>query len=442
MKIKMIVRSPLFSISGYGNYAREIVKILHASNKFDLRLEPVFGWGENTTLTTEESSFFNNLGGLQPFNEDEISEVNYLMIHLPTQYPIQENKYFFKYKKRINLTMFETDNIMDEWAVMLNKYCDILIVPTEFNVETFSKKVHNPIIACLPFTKSEFVVNLQDKIDMPKAQNKTQQDYWRLYHNCDFGTRKGPLEVVRGYLEAFKNYCDSENGLGKILGAENRIIKDSMRDFCQNQALKIRSCEEENRPFKTKLDCIVPKTPQLILKWYNNHHPDERIKFKNFVDEQRKITGNYSSEIYLIHESLLPSQLDAIYNSVDCYIQPAKGEGLNLPAVESILHKKPVILSRWSSHLSLLDANEDLNWIEGEVKLVECKPDPFYGIQAHEEGHNWFYPNLKDTINKIQSHFLINGSDAQNEIIERNYNYLTNWSKHSKCIERFVNILN
>lgn len=446
---KILISAPFLAISGYSNYARTILKnILRLGDisdkncldpKVDVRIH-VLSWGGNSAmLAREESILFDTLFQKPAFKDEEIKDVNYFHIALPTQYPLND-KNFLKFKRRINLTMFETDNVLYSWAELINKYCDTLIVPTEFNRETFSKKVNIPI-EVITYIKDDFIVNMLSKLPTRHSAsiyNKrdakfyiTNQKPIIFYHNCNFGARKGVKEILHAYLLAFKdNTLKAYEEVESFQDKESYIYKE----------------EQKTRP------------TQLWLKWYRDieHSIQDKFELLKFIEDARKETDNYESEVYLIHENLLASQLEAMYNEIDAYVMPSYGEGLNLPAAEAILHEKITILSNCSAHPSLLP--KELNdeefckennllanfWIEGEHKIIEATPDPFYAFEANKEKHTYFYVDIESL--KEQLHKAYNAICNEPEKISATTKYVKdklyeNYNPEKLSLQ-FMNILN
>jgi hypothetical protein len=441
MKKKLLIRAPFYCISGYGNYARTILKVLARYDKhIDIRLETV-NWGQKRVLLSlDEEIFLKEYENKPQFKEEELKDVYFLMIHLPTgeQMPYKTSE-FKKYKKRICMTMFETDNILDSWVVDIHKHLDLLLVPTKFNVETFSKKIKKVPIIDFMFTKNELKLQHNDKI--PNApKNKIyfkekgiylnyKETPIKFYHNCNYGVRKGPIETVRAYLNAFKDN------------------KPLILDTAKNKELLNKNV---NNFTELELDYEMPenfkKPTQLWLKWYLDYSNIEQEKtyFIKILSELRDETKNFHSEIFLIHENLMYNQLHAIVNSIDVYVMPAYGEGLNLPAVEAIIAKKPVILSECSAHKYILSEVQKPfeiphYWIKGEYGRVHNTQDPFYAPQAHAENHNFFYPNEKSLEQQYIRVYndLLNNENSLKRTCEENLKFLLKTSNPNILVKRF-----
>lgn len=87
----------------------------------------------------------------------------------------------------------------------------------------------------------------------------------------------------------------------------------------------------------------------LVIKSYFGDDPNTGVE-----QEVRKITQRYrvlgvNPRIVCISQRWTDAQVMAFYRSIDCYVQPHRGEGFGLPIVESMLMGRPTIATGWSA---------------------------------------------------------------------------------------------
>ena len=82
---------------------------------------------------------------------------------------------------------------------------------------------------------------------------------------------------------------------------------------------------------------------------------------KDIKDDINKIKSklnlSYYSPIFVIDNILPKKYIRALHTSADCYVSPYRGEGWGMPICDAILHKNPVIITKYGGVSDYLDSN-------------------------------------------------------------------------------------
>ena len=129
MKKNILVQAPVFSISGYGAHARDIVISLINDARWNVSVIPV-GWGgTSTTEHLSEDSFKPLAFGCNNKLDDKAERI-WMQVGIPNEF--ERNGNF-----NIGITAgLEATAISDQWVGGCNKM-DLIIVPTHFTRDTF-----------------------------------------------------------------------------------------------------------------------------------------------------------------------------------------------------------------------------------------------------------------------------------------------------------------
>ena len=127
------------------------------------------------------------------------------------------------------------------------------------------------------------------------------------------------------------------------------------------------------------------------------------------IDAIRKSVGGKLPNIYLIHGEIEDKDINYLYNhpKVKAMINLTKGEGFGRPLLEFTRSKKPVIASNWSGHLDFLNA-EFASLVPGEIKPVH---ESVVQDRLILKESKWFSPDInfasllmKDYVNSYKTY--------------------------------------
>jgi len=312
-KIKVVVSCPIDTYSGYGARARDLVKALLKSDKYDVKILAQ-RWG-NTRF-----------GYLNDHNEIEIASLIIPQLTAKPQVWIQvtiPNEYQPIGEYNIGVTAGVESTICDPtWIEGMNRM-DLHLVSSEH-----AKKV---------FETSKFEV--QEK-GITKGTIQLEKPVEVLFEGAD-------LEKYFVTKSTF-NLADVEEDFA-FLFVGHWLQGDFGQDR-KNVGYMIKAFLEV---FKNK-----KKQPALILKTQaaNASILDRDQLLKKIDDIRTTVRGNLPN-IYLVHGEMSDEEVNHLYNhpKVKAMVSFTKGEGFGRPLLEFSLLNKPVIASNWSGHIDFLD---------------------------------------------------------------------------------------
>ena len=312
-KIKVVVSCPIDTYSGYGARARDLVKALLKSDKYDVKILAQ-RWG-NTRF-----------GYLNDHNEIEIASLIIPQLTAKPQIWIQvtiPNEYQPIGEYNIGVTAGVESTICDPtWIEGMNRM-DLHLVSSEH-----AKKV---------FETSKFEV--QEK-GITKGTVQLEKPVEVLFEGAD-------LEKYFVTKSTF-NLADVEEDFA-FLFVGHWLQGDFGQDR-KNVGYMIKAFLEV---FKNK-----KKQPALILKTQaaNASILDRDQLLKKIDDIRNTVRGNLPN-IYLVHGEMSDEEVNHLYNhpKVKAMVSFTKGEGFGRPLLEFSLLNKPVIASNWSGHIDFLD---------------------------------------------------------------------------------------
>jgi hypothetical protein len=191
-------KSPINDFTGLGEASR---LILNSLNKIDAKI-----FIEEINISMNPHHEIKKISNI--INSSEVKENNYInFVFCP---PHQFSRFIEKDKINIGYTMWETDDILDEYKPAL-KELDLLFVPCEFNKKIFSKYVKK--IEICPLIKSvNYIENIKKK------------EKYNFYNICELTERKSILESIQAYFLEFQNN-DNVNFFLKINGNKEELLR-------------------------------------------------------------------------------------------------------------------------------------------------------------------------------------------------------------------------
>ncbi|HOT88356.1 MAG TPA: hypothetical protein PLC59_00115 [Bacteroidales bacterium] len=323
-----ILQSPIWTRSGYGDWALTIAKSLLRYNKFDLKLAPT-PWGACSQRNLDEQA--------DPEIKELLGMVLRQNLHRQPELFIQmtiPNEFATPAKFNIGMTAgIETTVPKPEWIEGLNRM-QYNIVTSQFTKDIFvgaNYTKRNPdgttesLLLKKPmdvlFWGADTKIYGKNGIESPEVNNiieKFPEDFYFLFVgqwtagniNSD---RKAIGWLIKTFLETFSNMDNAPALILKTNGAQISIID--------------------------KYDCINKIND--VINMVKSQRPN--IKLPN---------------VYLIHGELTDIEMNALYNhkKIKAHISFTHGEGFGHPLLLASLSGKPVITPKWSGHLDFLNA--------------------------------------------------------------------------------------
>ncbi len=324
----------LLDRTGYGNEGRSMVLGLDRMG-VDVRANPIL-WGELAPSL--------GVSDAQRLHRSVTYEAPDRFIHIIHSLPSFNNgvhiQSMFERAPRAVLnvarTMFETDRIPDDWVQMCNQM-DQVWVPSQFNVETFSRsgvdadKLH---AVPSPISPELFAVDLTHA-ELPGSE------CFAFLSVFAWGLRKGWDVLVQAFVEEF------ERGEAKLLMKVTPAIGFSVQQ-----------------------------------------HRDRTVQF---IEEVLGLDSTGVAEILFVDGDMDMTDLARLYRSTDAFVLPSRGEGWGRPYMEAMAAGLPTIGSRWGGNLDFMnDANS---------YLVDCgeedvSPEGAWEVPQYA-GHRWAAPSVE-----------------------------------------------
>jgi len=356
----VVVSCPLDTYSGYGSRARDIVRALVNSEKYDVKV-------------------LSQRWGSTPFGflkEDNPEDKKLLDCILPP--PLQRQPDVW-----IQITVPNEFQKIGKFSIGITAGIETDVCTHQF-IEGCNRM--DLILASSNHTKNILAKTVYDK---KNKEGKTE------------GTVKleTPVEVLFEGVDLEKYFHIPPNKLPKteLVNSLNEIneqfsflfvghwLKGVIGEDRKNVGLLIKTFLETFRN-KSKQPALVLKTmsgPACLM---------DRDEILKKIDAIRKgVTGKLPN-IYFLHGEVDDSDMNHLYNhpKIKAMISLTKGEGFGRPLLEFTQSKKPVISTNFSGHLDFLD-KEFASLIPGELKPVH--------ESAVQEGliikeSKWFAPDI------------------------------------------------
>jgi hypothetical protein len=351
-----VLQSPIFTRSGYGEWALAVAKSLLRYDKFDLHLAPtVWGACSKKNLDSEIND---------PEGKELINRI--LKNQLPRQPEVFiqmtiPNEFATPAKFNIGMTAgIETTVPRAEWIEGLNRM-NVNFVTSQHAKDVFvnaiySKKLPNGTSEDLKVKSPMEVLfwgantNIYKKTDekvstLEESMKNIPETFTFLFvGQWTAGNMKSDRKaigfLIKTFLESFKN-IDNPPAL---------ILKTSGAQLC----------------IMDKYDCI------------NKIH-----EVTNMVKQENP--GAKLPNVYLLHGELEDNEMNALFNheKVKVHLSFTHGEGFGHPLLLATLSGKPVITPRWSGHLDFLN-HKYAKFFDGSLQPI---PD--------EAVNDWFVKDAR-----------------------------------------------
>lgn len=314
MKKKIVVRGPIFSVSGYGHHARIVLRALRRyEDLFDIYVLPCT-WGATSWQheDTEERKWLDELVAKTAVYQQQKGQYD-----ISAQVTIP-NEYVGLAPINIGITAgIETNLISPEWVEKSN-HMDRIIVVSEFAKKGFVESVFQAqnkdtgqIVENFQVMKPVTVVNYPalpleaSEEDRSKFSFETDFNFLTV---AQWGPRKNIENTILWFVEEF---VDKPVGLVCKITQRNNSVMDR---------------------FATEK------------------------KIKNLLDG----FPNRKCQVYLLHGFLSEKEMAALYThpKIKAIINLSHGEGAGLPLLDAASYGLPVIAPDWSGYLDFLQVEK------------------------------------------------------------------------------------
>ena len=398
MKPTFVISSPFDTYSGYGARARDVIKAVVKTDKYNVQLITQ-GWG-NTRFgfckNNPEWEFLLDLIIKGPLS----SKPNiWAQITVPNEFQ-QVGEYNIGFTAGL-----ETTTVPGEWVEGMNRM-DLNIVSSEHSKKSFlnstyeKKNQQNQSIGKLEITKPIEVL----------FEGANLETYFPDNSPCmiDFDIKESFAYLFVGHW--------LQGGLG-----EDR----------KNVGLLVKAFFET---FKNK-----NKKPALILKTSgaNSSYVDRNEILKKINSIRNSCDSKNLPNVYLLHGDFTDEEMNSLYNhtKVKAMVSLTKGEGYGRPLLEFTLTKKPLITTAWSGQMDYLKP-EFTTLIGGNLTNVH----PSAANKMITKESQWFSPShaeigkaLKDVFENYKNY--VDKGKRQAYHSKTNFN----WDKMKENLDELLN---
>ena len=401
MKLRIIVRAPVLSMSGYGEQSRFALRALRKhEDKLDIYIVPI-PWGNTNWINTNDEE-------RKWMDANILRTANYLKSEPNPQFDLSlqvtiPNEWEDLAKVNVGYTAgIETTRVAPVWFEKTNMM-DRVIVVSNHAKQVFESSAYDAL----------------NKSTGEKAILKLET----------------PMEVVsypvRNYDADEQFDIDLEHDFNYLLMAqwsERKNIENTIKWFVeenidQEVGLVIKTNSQAN--CKIDKEFTLEKRLQPLLKQY----------------EDRKC------KVYLLHGDLSEQQLTSLYThpKIKCMVSLTHGEGFGLPLFEAAYNGMPIIAPGWSGQCDFLYAKM-AGPGGGKVKNRALFHEVDYDIGpvqksalwegVIQEGSMWCYP--KEGSFKMQLRKVRNKYDKSLKTAKLLQQYIIDNFKEDELYDKFA----
>jgi glycosyltransferase involved in cell wall biosynthesis len=328
MKPLLVISCPLDTFSGYGARARDIVKVLLKSEKYEVKILSQ-RWGNTPFgfLKSNNPEHKQMLDCILPTPQIPKQPDVWIQLSVPNEFqPIG--------KFNIGMTAGIETTVCDaSWIEGLNRMNLNLVssnhAKTVFQQSRFEKRNSQT-------NQIESIIELSKPIEVLFEGADTN-----IYKKIDEFQSKELFDQLNNIEEKF-NYLFTGHWLQGEIGQDRKDV-----------GMLIKTFLETFRDKATK--------PGLILKTQSaTSSIMDRDEILSKIQAIRvDVGGENLPNIYLLHGEFTDEEMNELYNhpKVKAFVSFTKGEGYGRPLLESSISQKPVIASNWSGHLDYLFPN-------------------------------------------------------------------------------------
>lgn len=357
MKLSLLFKGPVLTVSGYGVHARQILNYLLKTEYFDISVKPI-NWGNTSILH----------GG------DFVEKVNQLnhkfMVETqgqnpPKQYDVSvqvtiPNEFERIARTNIGITAgIETNACSPVWIKKINEDIDYVFVPSQHSKNVLENtgykdehgnvlKLNKPVfLAHEGFNKSVFNLDPNEK-ELFEFESDFNFLFVGLGINREFGNdRKNIPNMVKWFCETFKG----NKNVGLVL--KTAVVNNSLMDF--------EMTKDVVRGIKKGTGC-----------------------------------GEYP-KITVVHGRLSDEELGNLYKNpkIKAFVTATSGEGFGLPLLEAAACGLPVMATNWSGHLDFLKIGDEKTFVPLDYELKQV-PESAVWQGVIEQHSQWAYVKEED----------------------------------------------
>lgn len=345
-----VVSCPIDTYSGYGARARDFVKALIKTEKYDIKILSQ-RWG-NTRFGYLEDHNEAELASLIVPNLTSTPEL-WIQITVPNEF-----QKVGKYNIGVTAGM-ETTLVHNSWIEGCNRM-DLNLVSSQHAKTVFKTTKYN--------AQDKKTGAITGTVELEKPMEV-------LFEGADLSKYFPTSEVTLELSEIKESFCYLVVGhwMQGDFGEDRKNIGYTIKSFLE--------------AFKNK-----PNQPALILKTMQvGSSIMDRERILDKIDSIRKTVKGSLPNVYLLHGEISDKEVNELYNhpKVKTMVALTKGEGFGRPLLEFSLVGKPIIASGWSGQVDFLEIQNTV-LVGGKLKNVHKSAVQKDMILAEAQ---WFTPD-------------------------------------------------
>lgn len=333
--MKVVVRAPLLSVSGYGQHSRQVFEAASRIPGADVSTQ-IVQWG-NTSWFIDQDAEAGLIGEMMKRSSEEQSGFD---ISFQVQLPDEWSSTLARVNIGVTAAV-ETDICNPLWVEKCNSMTAI-VVPSQFTKGVLEKtgKINVPIFVIPEWYMPEIDTS-SEPIDLPVRTNFNFLIVSQLTAVDSSVDRKNIADTIKWICETFKDDKDVGIVLKTNSGRGTTIDKNFTTNSIQGMLRQIRA------------DSKVP--------------------------------------VYLIHGNMTNDEISSLYRhpSIKALVSLTRGEGYGLPLLEAAAAGLPVIATDWSAHTEFLNLGK---WTKIDSSMVKI-PDSRVDGRIFMSGSRWAQPN-------------------------------------------------
>ena len=361
----LVYQAPVFTRSGYGDHARDILRSLFEMDKYDVKVVPT-RWGNTPQNQVDQTTEF----GKQVF-ANVITELN----RKPDIFMQMSVANEFEAKGNFNIGItagVETTILPKEFIDGSNKM-DMVIVPSQFTKNLMLGTAYQEKNNQTGQIINEFRINKPVEV---------------LFEGVNTEIYNKPTQSLTELdkLETDFNFLFVGHWLKGNLGQDRKDVGMVIKTF----ATVFKYLPKDKRPG------LIMKTSHAGFSVMDREATREKI------DNILKPFGKDAPNVYLLHGDLSDDEMASLYHhpKVKAMVSFTKGEGYGRPLAEFTMTGKPIVVSGWSGQMDFLP-KEHTVFLEGSLTNIdESAIDTFILANAQ-----WFSVNYSDAANKLYKVF-------------------------------------
>lgn len=342
--MRVVVRAPLLSVSGYGQHSRQVFEAVKRIPDSEIFTQ-IVQWGTTSWLLNPDLE-----GGIVGEIMKRSSD---LQTGFDLSFQVQLPDEWSDKLANINVGItaaVETDICNPTWIDGCNKM-NAIIVPSKFTRGVLEKsgKINVPVYVVPEWFMPE-IVNDNPPLDL------------------DFRTDFNFLIVSQ--LTAANSLSDRKN------------ISDTIRWICETFAddKSVGIVIKTNSSRGTTMDkAITTQTLQNVLK---------------------EVRASSKVPVYLMHGNMTNEEISSLYKhpKIKALVSLTRGEGFGLPLLEAAAAGLPVVSTDWSAHTEFLNLGK---WSKIEYSMTSI-PDERVDGRIFMKGSKWAHPSEQNFKKKIK----------------------------------------